>query len=87
MIKIPSKIKYLSYAGIIPVLIGVIGSLELNFISNNIKSFYALNGLAGETSEIELEPGYFRVQRGSGYCYTTHPSDFKGLIEHLSINI
>ena len=55
--------------------------------SNSIKSFYALNGLAGETSEIELEPGYFRVQRGSGYCYTTHPSDFKGLIEHLSINI
>ena len=38
MIKIPSKIKYLSYAGIIPVLIGVIGSLELNFISNNINN-------------------------------------------------
>ena len=31
---------------------------------NNIKSFYALNGLAGEISEIELEPGYLgaRVQ-------------------------
>ena len=45
MIKIPSKIKYLSYAGIIPVLIGVIGSLELNFISNNINNLLVEFGL------------------------------------------
>ena len=45
MIKIPSKIKYLSYAGIIPVLIGVIGSLELNFISNNINNLLIEFGL------------------------------------------
>ena len=36
MIKIPSKVKYLSYAGIIPIIIGVFGSFDLNFISNNI---------------------------------------------------
>ena len=36
MIKIPSKVKYLSYAGIIPIIIGLIGSFDLNFISNNI---------------------------------------------------
>mgnify|MGYP006267893289 FL=1 len=36
MIKIPSNVKYLSYAGIIPIIIGVIGSFNLNFISNNI---------------------------------------------------
>ena len=36
MIKIPSKVKYLSYAGIIPIIIGVIGSFNLNFISTNI---------------------------------------------------
>ena len=54
--------------------------------SNNIKSFYALNGLAGETSILDVEPGYFRVQRGSGYCYTTHPFNFKDLIlEQVSI--
>ena len=45
MIKIPSKIKYLSYAGLIPVLIGVIGSLELNFISNNINNLLVEFGL------------------------------------------
>ena len=36
MIKIPSNVKYLSYAGIIPIIIGVIGSFNLNFISTNI---------------------------------------------------
>ena len=36
MIKIPSKVKYLSYAGIIPIIIGVFGSFDLNLISNNI---------------------------------------------------
>ena len=36
MIKIPSKVKYLSYSGIIPIIIGLIGSFDLNFISNNL---------------------------------------------------
>ena len=38
MIKIPTEVKYLSYAGIIPVLMGVIGSLELSFINTNINN-------------------------------------------------
>ena len=36
MIKIPSKVKYLSYSGIIPIIIGLIGSFDLNFISNDV---------------------------------------------------
>ena len=38
MIKIPTEVKYLSYAGIIPVLMGVIGSLELSFINTNMNN-------------------------------------------------
>ena len=45
MIKIPSKVKYLSYAGIIPIIIGVIGSFDLNFISNNINNLLVEFGL------------------------------------------
>ena len=36
MAKIPNKVKYLSYAGIIPIIMGVIGSLDLYFISNRL---------------------------------------------------
>ena len=50
MIKIPSKVKYLSYAGIIPIIIGVFGSFDLNFISNNINDLLIEFGvLFGET--------------------------------------
>ena len=38
MIIIPSKVKYLSYAGIIPILMGVIGSFDFSFMGNNINN-------------------------------------------------
>ena len=34
MIKIPPKVKYLSYAGIIPIIIGVIGSFDYIWIDH-----------------------------------------------------
>ncbi len=45
MIKIPSNVKYLSYAGIIPIIIGVIGSFNLNFISTNINELLVEFGI------------------------------------------
>ncbi|MFL2802991.1 MAG: DUF3429 domain-containing protein [Paracoccaceae bacterium] len=45
MIIIPSNVKYLSYAGIIPILIGVIGSFDLNLMSNSINTWLVEFGL------------------------------------------
>ena len=41
----PSNIKYLSYAGIIPILIGVIGSFDLSLMSNNFNTLLVEFGL------------------------------------------
>ena len=40
MIKIPSAVKYFSYAGIIPIFFGLIGSFEFNFINNNLNIWF-----------------------------------------------
>ena len=45
MIIIPSNVKYLSYAGIIPILIGVIGSFDLSLMSNNFNTWLVEFGL------------------------------------------
>ncbi len=39
MIIIPPKVKYLSYAGTIPIIMGVIGSFDLNLVDNNINDW------------------------------------------------
>ncbi len=40
MINIPSEVRYLSYAGIIPIFFGLIGSFELNFINDNLNIWF-----------------------------------------------
>ena len=49
MITIPSKVKYLSYAGIIPIIMGVIGSFDLSLMGNNINSFLVELGMLFST--------------------------------------
>jgi len=34
-----------------------------------------------------LVPGTYKIQKGAGRCYTTHPADFQQLIEYLSEQI
>ena len=45
MITIPSKVKYISYAGIIPTLMGVIGSFDLSLMGNNINNWLVELGM------------------------------------------
>ena len=45
MITIPSKVKYISYAGMIPILMGVIGSFDLSLMGNNINNWLVELGI------------------------------------------
>ncbi len=45
MIKIPSEVKYLSYAGIIPILMGLVGSFDFNLVSDNFNNWLVEFGL------------------------------------------
>ena len=45
MITIPSKVKYISYAGIIPILTGVVGSFDLSLMGNNINNWLVELGM------------------------------------------
>ena len=45
MITIPPKVKYISYAGIIPILMGVIGSFDLSLLGHNINNWLVELGM------------------------------------------
>ena len=75
MIKIPSKVKYLSYAGIIPIIIGVFGSFDLNFISNNINELLIEFGVLFSATILSfLGGGLFILE-----THYKSKIDFKGL--------
>ena len=75
MIKIPSKVKYLSYAGIIPIIIGVFGSFDLNLISNNINDFLIEFGVLFSATILSfLGGGLFILE-----THYKSEIDFKGL--------
>ena len=76
MAKIPNKVKYLSYAGIIPIIMGVIGSLDLYFISNR------LNLLLVETAFF-FSASILSFLGGCLFVFETHSKsefNFKGII-------
>lgn len=75
MAKIPNKVKYLSYAGIIPIIMGVIGSLDLYFISNR------LNLLLVETAFF-FSASILSFLGGCLFVFETHSKsefNFKGI--------
>ena len=76
MIIIPSKVKYLSYAGIIPILMGAIGSFDLNLIGNDINSWLVELGMLFSAVILSFLGGCL-------FVFETHSKseiNFKGLV-------
>ena len=76
MIKIPSKVKYLSYAGIIPIIMGVIGSFDLSLMGNNINSFLVELGMLFSTVILSFLGGCLFVFE----IHSKSEINFKGLM-------
>ena len=75
MVKIPNKVKYLSYAGIIPIILGVIGSLDLNLIGNSLNLLLVEIGLFFSASILSFLGGCL-------FIFETHSKseyNFKGI--------
>ena len=83
MTGIPSKVKYLSYAGIIPIIMGAIGSFDFNLISNNINTWLFEFGVLFSAVILSFLGGclfIFEVQSRSEI-------DFKGLFMSMCPSI
>ena len=76
MITIPSKVKYLSYAGIIPIIMGVIGSFDLSLMGNNINSFLVELGMLFSTVILSFLGGCLFVFE----IHSKSEINFKGLM-------
>ena len=76
MIIIPSNVKYLSYAGIIPILIGVIGSFDLNLMSNSINTWLVEFGLLFSALILSFLGGCLFIFE----IHSKSDTDFKGIL-------
>ena len=83
MIIIPSKVKYISYAGIVPILMGVIGSFDLSLIGNNINDWLVELGMLFSAIILSFLGGCL-------FVFETHSKyefDFKGLMMSMCPSI
>ena len=83
MIIIPSKVKYLSYAGIIPILMGVIGSFDLSLMGNNINNLLIELGMLFSAVILSFLGGCL-------FVFETHSKseiNFKGLMMSMCPSI
>ena len=83
MIIIPPKVKYLSYAGTIPIIMGVIGSFDLNLVDNNINDWLVEFGTLFSAIILSFLGGcLFVFETHSKYDF-----DFKGLMMSMCPSI
>ena len=83
MIIIPSKVKYISYAGMIPILMGVIGSFDLSLMGNNINNWLVELGMLFSAIILSFLGGCL-------FIFETHSKseiNFKGLMVSMCPSI
>ena len=83
MIIIPSKVKYISYAGMIPILMGVIGSFDLSLMGNNINNWLVELGILFSAIILSFLGGCL-------FIFETHSKseiNFKGLMVSMCPSI
>ena len=83
MIIIPSKVKYISYAGMIPILMGVIGSFDISLMGNNINNWLVELGMLFSAIILSFLGGCL-------FIFETHSKsdiNFKGLMVSMCPSI
>ena len=83
MIIIPSKVKYISYAGMIPILMGVVGSFDLSLMGNNINNWLVELGMLFSAIILSFLGGCL-------FIFETHSKseiNFKGLMVSMCPSI